>query len=319
MVTRRDILMGAGAVLATSALPAAATPPPLAGNAFGTTWRVVLPGAEGGHELCNALARILADVDREMSPFRADSEISRFNAAAGGEWFSASPGFCEVTRAALATASETDGAFDPTLGPLVSRYGFGPVQGSLVGLPEHVETAPNALRKHKGGLSLDLCGIAKGHAVDRLAAHLTAHGHERFLIEIGGDILARGMREEGRAWRVGIENPLTGSVHRVAALRDTALATSGDRVHAYELKGRRYSHTIDPATGEPVRNAVASVSVLAPDAITADALSTALMVMGPERGLAFADANAVPALFLLREDGALREAANPLFHAHLLS
>ncbi|MFD2238499.1 FAD:protein FMN transferase [Aureimonas populi] len=319
MVTRRQFLAGAGAALAMAALPAmAAEPRLLSGRAFGTRWRVTLPrGADDA--LAGELSALLAEVDASMSPFRADSEITRFNRSGATGWRQASPGMCDVAGAALDIARLTGGAFDPSVGPAVHRFGFGPVQGAMTGSYRGIEAGEAALSKSEAGLSLDLCGIAKGHAVDRLAAHLAARGHGDFLVDIGGDMRAAGRGPHGRAWRLGIEDPLAGGARRKVELAGEALATSGDAIHAYELNGRRYSHTIDPATGEPVLNAVASVSVIAPDAMRADALATALMVMGPQKGLAFADANAIPAFFLLREEGGLREAANGLFLARLIA
>lgn len=317
MVTRRNILVGAGAALAMTALPAMTTEPRvLAGRAFGTNWRVTL--ARPGDEILGGeLSAILAGVDASMSPFRADSEITRFNRSAGIGWVEASPSFCEVARAALAMAARTNGSFDPSVGPAVHRFGFGPIAGDRTGLHTGFEAGDDAVHKADSGLSLDLCAIAKGHAVDRLAAHLIARGHEDFLIDIGGDMRAGGSAPCGRPGRLGIEDPTAGGVRRVVLLGDEALATSGDAVHSYEVKGRRYSHVIDPSTAEPVTNAVASVSVISTDAMSADAFATALMVMGPERGLAFADANHLPAFFLVREAGRLREAGNALFTARL--
>ncbi|UHD46468.1 FAD:protein FMN transferase [Aureimonas altamirensis] len=320
-MNRRSLLLGAGAAGLLAALPAVAAGDGsvLRGRAFGTRWRVVLarPAPDG---LGREIDAILAAVDASMSPFRADSEITRFNRSreTGGQ--AASAPFAAVTAAALAAAHETGGAFDPTVGPAVHRFGFGPIRGTRIAAFGEIGSEEGSVSKHDAALSLDLCAIAKGYAVDRVSAHLAALGQEDFLVEIGGDLRVSGRAPADRPWQVGIEDPAQGSVRRVVALRDEALATSGDAVNGYTLRFRRYGHVIDPATGEPVQNAVASVSVIAPVAARADALATALLVMGTGRGLRFAAERGIPAFFLLRgPDGRLTERVNPLFHTRLAS
>lgn len=319
LLNRRSLLLGAGAAGLLAALPAhAKQATTLHGRAFGTRWRVVLAGLPAP-SLRGEIEAILGEVDRAMSPFRADSEISRFNRSRQTGRHAVSADFAHVARAALAAAAGTAGAFDPTVGPAVHRFGFGPIEGTRVGAFAELDAGERSILKRDGALSLDLCAIAKGHAVDRVAEHLAARGHADGLVEIGGDLRTSGRAPSGRVWQLGIEDPLDGGIRRVVRLGNEALATSGDAANSYTLGERRYGHVIDPATARPVENAVASVSVIAPRAMAADALATALMVMGPERGLGFAEERGIPAFFLLREAGGLAERANATFAARLLA
>lgn len=318
MTTRRDLLLGLAGLSATSLLPRFAMAGDLvrvSGRAFGTVWHVTLPRVKDSAGLADGIAAILDAVDREMSPFRPASELGRLNAAADTRWHDVSAAFCTVAHAAQAMQEASGGAFDPRVGPAVHRYGFGPIEGTDAVGGAGFEIGESRIRKTDAHLTLDLCGIAKGHAVDRVAAHLTERVHADFLIDIGGEFAARGIRPDGAGWRVGIENPLTGGIRRAVAPGDMALATSGDRVNAFEVGDRRYSHTIDPATAKPVETEVASVSVLAHDAMTADALATALLVLGPERGMALATRLGAGALFLLRAGDGLAEIDNAAFRA----
>lgn len=322
MVLTRRSLLGAAAGLALAGIaPARADGSvSLRGRAFGTSWQVTLGANADAGTLSDGIARVLADVDAAMSPFRRDSELSRFNAFRGTEPFAASDAFLAVAAAARRIALCTSGAFDPCVGPLVHRFGFGPIEGAHLASYRDFQIGEGGLRKSDPALSLDLCGIAKGYAVDRVATHLEQSGHDDFLVEIGGEFRARGTAAGGRPWRVGIADPLSGGVRRVVRLDGAAIATSGDALHFYEIAGRRYSHVMDPPRREPVRNGVASVSVMHEEAAVADAFATALMVAGPERGLELAREEGFGALYLLRDgSGGLREVANELFRARILA
>lgn len=324
MATRREIVLGLCGLVSVTALiprlslarPAAADLTHISGRAFGTQWQVTLPADLDSRALGTDLGRVLTGINQSMSPFRADSELSRFNLHQDNTSFPVSDPLRIVTSKALEIAQLTDGAFNPGVGPAVHRYGFGPIASGRSGSHTAFALSAEGISKTEPALSLDLCGIAKGYAVDRLSEYLVDQGITTFLIEVGGEVYARGMRPDGSPWRVGIADPVRAGIHSVVSLTDLAMATSGDAINAYEIAGRRYSHTIDPATGEPVRNNVASVSVLAPTALEADALATALLVMGPERGLAFASANRLPALYLLRDNGTLEARRNSFFTEH---
>jgi FAD:protein FMN transferase len=178
-----------------------------------------------------------------------------------------------------------------------------------------------AVRKAQPDLTLDMCGIAKGHALDRMVDAIEALGSKDFLVEIGGEVATRGQHPEGRPWQVAIESPDPGSqaLQRVLDLTGEALATSGDRINGYDHGDRRYSHIIDPHRRRPSSSDLASVSVLAPTAMRADALATALFAMGHEAGPDFAVRNDLPALFLVRDRLGIREIATGAFASRILT
>lgn len=309
-LTRRSVLIGAKNTLLASTLPAlAAGVRVIGGPAFGTAWRVTLPDGTDEGAIAAAVRSIVELVDKSMSPFRFDSEVSRFNATDTGDWQPLSRETCAVVREGLDVAARGGGAFDLTVGPIVGRYGFGPIRQSSTGSYLDISARGDAVKKLQPRLTLDLCGIAKGYAVDRVVAALDSLGVKDFLIEFGGEVFARGTHPDGRAWQVGVERPVPGptTFQRIVRLAGRALATSGDAVNGYTIAGRRYSHIIDPRRGEPADNGLASVSVFMSQAATADALATALMAMGPEAGATFAEREEIPALFIVRKGGNLRE------------
>ena len=316
-LSRRGFIVTAGGGLLASTLPAwSRETEALRGPAFGASWMLVAP-AGAAAAVAPALEEIVASVDAAMSPFRADSELSRFNRSGETGWQPLSAETCAVAGEGLRVAALTGDAFNPTVGPLVARYGFGPIGRGAAGSPAEIAVRDGAARKARPDLSLDLCGIAKGHALGRMVAACEAHGLCDFLIELGGEVSARGRHPAGRAWQVGIE--ARGAVRRVAVLDGTALATSGDAVNAFSYHGRRYAHIIDPATGLPADTPLASVTIAAASAMTADALATALFAMGADRGPAFARSNGIEALFVVAEKGGMRESATGGFEARLLA
>lgn len=317
-LTRRKLLLGTAGYLLVGMLPAFGKESVrLSGRAYGTFWQATLWGASDIEALARDLAADLARVDLAMSPFRPDSGITRFNLAAAGR-HEADPDFAAVTAEALRVAALTQGAFDPSVGPDVGRYGFGPIGGQRAGSFGDFATVGTTISKTDPQLTLDLCGIAKGFALDLMAARVAGAGHRDFLVELGGEVVAAGTEPNGARWRIGIAHPL-GGLYTVIDAMGLAVATSGDSINAYEVGGRRYSHIIDPATDEPVINDVASVTVLAPSAMTADALATALMVMGPNQGMAFAELHALPVLYLIRAPDGLIERASRSFDTHRLT
>jgi thiamine biosynthesis lipoprotein len=268
------------------------------GFAFGSSWRVTIPHAVPLAPIRPRIAAIIADVDAQMSPYRVDSALSVFNASRTRDWQSMPSALCAVAEQALRVAAITGGAFDPTVGPLVSRYGFGPITGGLGGYAG-LEAMPDALRKMDADLTLDLCGIAKGHALDRIAAALQGAGLRDALIEVGGEVAALGHHPDGRPWTVAIADPLTAgfAVRRIVAPGGMALATSGPAFNGLR-KPLPLNHIIDPQSGRPASIALASVSVLAPTGAQADALATALCAAGPDAGPALARHLGLSALFV---------------------
>lgn len=276
------------------------------GRAMGTTYHIKVPAGcfDRTAKLRENIERRLKEISDSMSVYESGSEISRFNAIRNTEErLAVSEDFYHVINAAAKLHRLTEGAWDGTIKPLVDLWGFGRVSApKQLPAKEHVERLlaqvgfnhieiweSRHIRKKKPSLSLDLNSMAKGYAVDRIAALLQADGITDFLVEIGGEVYASGTKKKGQPWRVGINRPLTDAsvhqIHRVVALQNCALATSGDYRRFFEIGGRRYSHVLDPRTGYPARHSVVSASVMAATCMFADGLATALMVMGPDTGL----------------------------------
>lgn len=327
MLSRRDLLISGGGLLLASTVPARpASAGVMQGSAFATSWRLVTHQTVDRPVLRSAIETIVRSVDKAMSPFRTDSEISQFNRTATTDWQSLSAETCDVTREALRVAALTSDAFNPTVGPIVGQFGFGPIKGIATGQSRDIAVEDGKLRKRKPDLSIDLCGIAKGYALDRMAAACEIHGITDYLFELGGEVIAKGRHPTGREWRVGIEQPMpranrlphTDHPQSVITLNGMALATSGVASNSYRIGHKRYSHIIDPHTRRPSESALASVSVVNPTAMTADALATALFVMGPQKGPAFAQEAGIDALFLIADDDTLRERTTTGFAARIL-
>ncbi len=302
---------------------------------MGTTWsvRLVPPPALALAAARAAVEEELARVVSRFSHWDPRSELARFNAAPPG-FYKVSEPFWALLDAALDLADDTDGAVDPTLGALVDLWGFGPPGPRPAGdLPRDEEIAEalsrsgwQALRLNRGaravqqagGVKLDLSGIAKGHAVDRVSDRLTDLGATHHLVEIGGELRGRGVKPDGQPWWVELQQaPGSPAPRTLAALFDLAVATSGDWVRGFEHGGRRYAHTIDGRTGRPLDNGVASVTVLADTAMYADSMATALAVMGPVEGPAFAEAMNIAAAFVTRGEDGMTETLTPAFEAML--
>lgn len=298
--------MAGGAAL-LNVLPAAARAAEVhvhMGPAFGSAWRLVLRDTSEAAPARSRLEAVVARIDALMSTYRADSELARFNTR-GSAVVSRETGI--VTRASLELAGDSDGAFDPTLAPLGRRYGFGPIAISPArpaGRYRDVRIEGDVLGTASPGLSLDLCGMAKGYALDEIVRALDGLD---FLVELGGEVAARGRHPSGRPWRVGIERPGTTTLQRIVKADGRALATSGDAAQSYVVGRRRYAHVLDPRTRAPVNNGVASVSVLAASGLIADGLATAAMVLGPQAARSLLKARDASALFLMRRPGGLKE------------
>jgi len=296
----------------------------LRGATMGTTYSVQVlepPAALDRNALAKRIKTRLSDINGLMSTYQPSSELSRFNASSATDWFLVSPELVAVVKAARAVSDASAGAFDITVGPLVNLWGFGPTLSADV-LPNageiqaararvgwrqlDVQLQPPALRKARPDLYVDLSAIAKGYAVDQLATLVEAFGIENYLVEIGGELRGRGLNSRGEPWRIAIERPETSkrAMFRVVALHDMGMATSGDYRNFFEVDGEQYSHTIDPATGEPVDHRLASVTVLAAETMQADAWATALLVLGPERGFALAEQLGLAAFFIEHAEGA---------------
>jgi thiamine biosynthesis lipoprotein len=303
----------------------------MSGNTMGTQFSVKLTTTDvDAARLQQDIEQSLADVERMMSTYMPDSEISRFNDNTTTDWLEVSKEFCLGVEEALALSTLTDGSFDITVGPLVNLWGFGP--GELLEAPpadenisamlksvgyEHLQadcTRP-ALRKDIAELVLDMSAFGKGFAVDRVADWLEAAGFYDYLVEIGGELRLAGHNASGEKWAIGIEVPLIDQrqPYTVIRLTDTAVATSGDYRNYFEADGVRYSHTIDTRTGKPVTHSLASVTVIDDSGYRADALATALLVLGPEKGMELASRESLAVLFLLRSNSGIDERSTPAF------
>ncbi len=291
------------------------------GHTMGTTYRVVArcPATLDA----DRIDAVLASLNASMSTWDENSEISRFNTSPAGEWTTLSPPFAEVMRAALELGAMSDGAFDVSVGALVNAWGFGPAPARRVPGDREVEAAlartgfrhleldGDRLRKTLD-VSVDVSALAKGHAVDAVAENIMEQGCSDYLVEIGGEVRVRGNSPGGHPWRLGVEMPDgRGTAHRVLALDEGAIATSGDYRSYFERDGRRYSHTIDPRTGRPVTHGLASVSVVHASAMWADGYATLIAVLGPEAGLAFARSKELPAYLLVRTEDGFEPSATP--------
>ncbi|SHG89199.1 FAD:protein FMN transferase [Marivita hallyeonensis] len=307
-LSRRHVLGCIGATLALPNALRASQTNMIQGTAFGTHWRVMASTAEVGAEMTRRVDAICAEVDQQFSPWRPDSLLSRFNHGGAGDRLS-EPDVLTVTAAALDIARKSDGAFDPTVGPLVARWGFGPITEGGAADWRALDLTETDLSKNTPDLTLDLCGIAKGWALDRIAHEARRSGHDNLLFDLGGEFVALGQHPDGRDWQIAIEPPIPGAQpHIVLRLPPgMAVATSGTAAQSYSVNGRLYSHIIDPVTGTPATGRLRSVTVAAADAMTADGWATALFVAGDIAGPDLARTHQIDAVFQIEAEGTLRD------------
>ncbi|MCH2115410.1 MAG: FAD:protein FMN transferase [Pirellulales bacterium] len=273
---------------------------------------------------------LLAEIEGQMSTYDPESELSQFNRSESTEWFTVSAGTAHCVAYALEIAEKTAGAFDPTVGPIVNLWGFGPhtrpreppADETIVQALDRighqyvaVRAHPPALRKMRPTVNLDLSAIAKGFAVDQVSTLLKAQGFRAAMVEIGGEVRTSGTKQGSAPWRIAIQKPATGAgeFQEILDLTSAAIATSGDYQNYYEYDGVRYSHTIDPQTGRPVQHQLAVVSVQADTCMESDALATALLVMGEQRGYDWCVRQDVAALFQTRQEDKIVSVATPRF------
>lgn len=267
------------------------------GQTMGTIYRIVYLDPSQ-RDLKSNVDSVLRVFNQSLSTYIPDSEISRFNNL--DSLVFESPFFLPVLEASKEIFEATAGAFDPTVGPLVNLWGFGPGGPQLkdsvnissilnqVGF-QHISFTNKYVKKEVPGMYLDFSAIAKGYGVDVVADYLISKGIDNFLVEIGGELVAKGVNDKGELWKVGINRPEElgnpEELYSIIALDDKGMATSGNYRNFYEVDGLKISHTIDPKTGRPVRHGLLSATVLADDCMTADAIATALMVMGTDKSI----------------------------------
>ena len=299
------------------------------GQIMGTQYRVTVvydkgelgQKTTGTEDLHGRLLKQMRAVDTSMSTYRSDSEINKINRVKANESLKLSADLAQVLAISKEVFDLSAGAFDITVAPLVDLWGFGAnSNGQALPTEQEISKAKRTvgfqhlsmlamddgiyLSKSEGQIRLDLSAVAKGYAVDLVADELSRLGINNYLIDIGGELRAKGQNEQGEVWRIGLEKPDTlGGLQTILALENQAIATSGDYLNFVLHKGERYSHTIDPVTASPVLHKLASVSVIDDSAARADALATALMVMGDEKGLEFVEAHNIAAHFVIRLDG----------------
>tara|TARA_R110001583_G_scaffold49618_2_gene155338 strand:- start:3616 stop:4659 length:1044 start_codon:yes stop_codon:yes gene_type:complete len=296
----------------------------LSGSTMGTSYhiKVVAPESLDAAALNARVKSVLDRIESRMSTYRSDSELSQFNQAEVGSVFAVSAETAMVVALGLEVSQQTDGAFDMTVGPLVNLWGFGPDK-SIFQAPDpasiakqleqvgyqaiRVQSTPPALHK-QAPRYLDLSAIAKGYAVDQVAELLEPE-FTAFMIEVGGELRLQGVKPNAEPWRIAVETPdaSTREIQRVIEVGDNAIATSGDYRNYFEQEGVRYSHTIDPTSGRPIRHRLASVTVIDSSCARADAMATALMVLGDEKGLVLAEKLGLHAFFIVKSDNGFIE------------
>jgi thiamine biosynthesis lipoprotein len=295
----------------------------ISGRTMGSHYIVTIdsPGDVDADSVQQEIETRFEDINRQLSNWDPRSEISRFNSSDIADWFPVSTDFVTIAQEAGRLHELTSGALDPTLAPLIDAWGFGATKPKVAPSEEQISAAlgrtgwqhleiredPPAIRRLRPGVQLNLSSLAPGFAADEVGRILRRHGWKSYVVDVGGETLAGESRRSGAGWRLGVESPL-GGLERVVEVTSQAIATSGDYRNVRLANGRRVSHILDPATGRPVENPPAQVSVLHPSCMTADGLATAMMVLGTERGLKLAEQLQVDVMFLeVSNDGEIVE------------
>ncbi|WP_260261196.1 FAD:protein FMN transferase [Vibrio intestinalis] len=307
----------------------------LSGPTMGTGYNVKYIQAEGipSPELVQQeIDRLLEQVNDQMSTYRPDSELSRFNQYQSRDAFTVSEQTATVVKEAIRLNGLTLGALDVTVGPLVNLWGFGPEarpevvpsdaelaeRKANIGI-EHLSVEGNQLHKDIPHLYVDLSTIAKGWGVDVVADYIESQGIHNYMVEIGGEIRLKGHNREGIKWRIAIEKPTVNerSVQEIIEPGDMAIATSGDYRNYFERDGVRYSHIINPETGKPINHKVVSVTVLDKSSMTADGLATGLMVLGEKQGMDVANKHNIPVFMIVKTADGFKELASEAYKPFL--
>ncbi len=305
-----------------------------AGSTMGTTYSIKYVQEKSLKSIGNikkAVDTELEKINSMMSTWDSKSDLSRINQSPAGQWLDIQPDLSELIGFAFDLSQKTSGKYDVSCGPLINLWGFGPKGEKKI--PTDLQIAKtmrisgydkidlnikkNKLKKRFKDSYIDLSSIAKGYGVDKIADILESFGIKNYMVEIGGEIKTSGKKQDA-PWRIAIESPRKEDnkiFNRVLKLTDCAMATSGDYRNFFKEGKRRYSHTIDPATGQPVQNNLASVSVVIPNGkcFKADAWATALMASGRDKGVELAVKFKIPAHFIYIEEGRLKETSSTLF------
>jgi thiamine biosynthesis lipoprotein len=297
----------------------------LQGKTMGTTYHIKVVSTLDEVNALSLQKKIddaLIQVNQEMSTYIPDSELSRFNKNTSTEPVVVSQGLARVIKESIRLGKISNGKLDVTVGPLVNLWGFGPehrpdtvpsdevlaATQQRIGL-QYLSLEGNQLTKSLPELYVDLSTTAKGYGVDVIAELLEINGLQNYLVEIGGEMRLKGFKHTGELWHVAIEKPVSNerSVQQIIVPKDNAIATSGDYRNYFEADGMRFSHIIDPSTGKPINHKLVSVTVIAESSMTADGLSTAMMVMGEDKAYQFAMEHDIAAYIISKTDNGFRE------------
>ena len=312
----------------------------LEGKTMGTIWRVSLAGVDAGRRdaLQRAVQQQLDDDDRELSTWKSDSVLSRFNQYRGAEPQPVSDNMADIITQSLRIGRQTDGAMDITVGPLVNLWGFGPEKQpektpsqpqidaarALTGL-QHLRVINSGghswLQKNLPALYVDLSTVGEGFATDHLARLMEKEGINNYLVSVGGAVLTRGLNAQGKSWQVAIQKPTDreNAVQAIVDLQGHGISTSGSYRNYYELDGKRISHVIDPATGRPIEHQLVSATVIATTALEADGWDTGLMVLGTERAKALALRDKLAVYLIYKQRDGFASWMSPQFAAFITS
>lgn len=303
-------------------------------------WHVTLRNLPVGMEeaaIHRGLLQALQETNHMLATWEQTSVISRFNQYQGTDWFAVPSALAQVVAMALQLSEQSGGAYDVTLAPLLTLWGFANHAAPKDTVPDaaalaaaqakvgyqklQVRMNPPALRKTIPELAVELASLADGFAADRMGEYLESIGCSHYMVEVAGEVRARGKSPRGDAWRIAIEKPLEGqrAVQQGVYLQDASLATSGDYRNFFVEGGKRYSHTLDPITGQPVTHNLASVTVMADSAVLADAYATLLMALGEVKGKAFAEKYGLKAYFIWRTDQGFATFATPILQKALIT
>jgi thiamine biosynthesis lipoprotein len=288
----------------------------ISGSKFGTSYHITIVADQPAPaDLAEQIDAALDVVDLSMSTYKSESELSLFNRLPATETVAASPELWTVLQTSRQVWQQSAGAFDPTVGPLVDLWGFGPQMTNdripsddeiakalaSIGYQYLVLNSDEQTISKALPLRLDLSAVAKGYAVDQVADLLEMLALPDYLVEVGGEMRVSGLNPKGQLWRIAIETPdAMGQVDNIIALESAAIATSGDYRNYFEKDGKRYSHSIDPRTGRPIEHRLASVTVVADHCIDADAWATAFLVMGDEAALEIANQQSIAVYMLVK-------------------
>ncbi|WP_024548239.1 FAD:protein FMN transferase ApbE [Siccibacter turicensis] len=319
--------------------PDADAPQVLEGKTMGTSWRVSLAGVDArrGAELRGKIQAQLDKDDRLLSTWKDDSALMQFNHSSSTDPWPVDAAMADIVTLSLRIGHYTQGAMDITIGPLVNLWGFGPQAQPTVtpdagqiaaarartGLQHlRVITAASTqwLQKDIPDLFVDLSTVGEGYAADHLAQLMEREGISRYLVSVGGALASRGMNAEGKPWRVAIQKPTDreNAVQAVVDINGHGISTSGSYRNYYELNGKRVSHVIDPATGQPITHNLVSATVIAPTALEADTWDTGLMVLGLEKAKAVALEQGLAVYLITKEQDGFAVWMSPQFKSFLV-